>query len=254
MKLKGKRAIVTGGASGIGLGIGTLFVAEGAQVVLVDINSEAAKSAAHELGSGAGGIACDVSDSDSVKAMAATAKEIMGGIDILVNCAGIGPQATFLDLPVETWDKTIGINLTGTFLCSQAVAREMVAGGGGSIINIASISGVRAGTGRTAYGTTKAGIIHLTRQIAIELASRGVRANAISPGPIDTPLARQVHTPAQRERYNRQIPMGRYGEISEIADAALFLASEESSYINGHNLIVDGGFCVGGLLTPEDQE
>jgi NAD(P)-dependent dehydrogenase (short-subunit alcohol dehydrogenase family) len=254
MKLNGKRAIITGGASGIGLGIGTLFGAEGARVVLADINGDAAESAAQKLGNGAFGVAVDVSNVASVTSMVATAKDRLGGVDILVNCAGIGNQATFLYLPFETWEKMIGINLTGTFLCSQAVAREMVAGGGGSIINIASISGVRAGTGRTAYGTTKAGIIHLTRQIAIELASRGVRANTISPGPIDTPLARQAHTPIQRERYCRQIPMGRYGEISEIADAAVFLASAESSYINGHNLVVDGGFCIGGLLTPEDQE
>lgn len=254
MKLQNKVAVVTGGASGIGLRIAEEFVANGAQAALVDVNGDAADSAAAAMEGTAIGIACDVSDPDSVSKMVQQVVDRYGRIDVLVNCAGIGPQTAFLDLSLDMWTKTIGINLTGTFLCSQMVAREMVKNGSGAIVNIASISGVRAGTGRTAYGTTKAGIIQLTKQIAIELGAKGIRANAISPGPVDTPLTKQVHTPAQRERYNRQIPLGRYGETDEMAQAALFLASTDSSYINGHNLIVDGGFCIAGLLTPEDQE
>ncbi len=254
MKLQNKVTLVTGGASGIGLRIAEEFIANGATAVLADVNGEAAIHAAAAIPGKAVGIACDVSNHDSVFQMVQHVLDRFGKIDVLVNCAGIGPQAPFLDLSHDIWNRTIGINLTGTFLCSQIVARQMVKNGSGVIINIASISGIRAGTGRTAYGTTKAGIIQLTKQMAIELGPRGIRANVISPGPVDTPLTKQVHTPAQRARYNRQIPLGRYGETEEMAQAALFLASSDSSYINGHNLIVDGGFCIAGLLTPEDQD
>jgi 3-oxoacyl-[acyl-carrier protein] reductase len=254
MRLDGKVAIVTGGARGIGEGIGELMVAEGARVFLVDLNADSVSQTAERLGDAAEGMPADVSDADSVATMAQTVVERAGGIDVLVNCAGIGTQAPFLDTPLDLWNRAMAANLTGTFLCSQYAAREMAERGGGAVVSIASISGGRAGTGRTVYGTTKAGIIHLTRQMAIELASKGIRANAVSPGPVDTAMTKEVHTRSQRERYYRQIPLARYGGVEEIARAVVFLASEEASYITGHNLYVDGGFMAAGLLTPEDQE
>jgi 3-oxoacyl-[acyl-carrier protein] reductase len=254
MRLDGKVAIVTGGARGIGEGIGKLMLEEGAEVFLVDVNKEGVEATASASGEKAHGVADDISDPGAVERFMSEIESTAGKIDVLVNCAGIGTQSAFLDTPFELWNRAMSINLTGTFLCSQYAARVMAKKGSGTIVNIASISGSRAGTGRTVYGTTKAGIIHLTKQMAIELAANGVRVNAVSPGPVDTELARQAHTPSQRERYHRQIPMARYGSIEEIASAVLFLACDESSYITGHNLIVDGGFTIAGLLTPEDQQ
>ncbi|MFO7984938.1 MAG: SDR family oxidoreductase [Desulfatiglandaceae bacterium] len=253
MRLKGKVAVVTGGARGIGEGIGKLMLREGAEVFLVDLDKEQVHATACSLGEKAYGVVGDVSDPDAVEGFMSHIESTAGKIDVLVNCAGVGTQSSFLQTPFELWNRAMAINLTGTFLCSQHAARIMVKNGRGAIVNIASISGSRAGTGRTVYGTTKAGIIHLTRQMAIELAPRGVRANAVSPGPVDTELARQAHTQTQRERYFTQIPMARYGNIEEIAWAVVFLSSDESSYITGHNLVVDGGFEIAGLLTPEDQ-
>ncbi|MFP4374022.1 MAG: SDR family NAD(P)-dependent oxidoreductase [Spirochaetaceae bacterium] len=255
MRLDGKIAVVTGGARGIGEGIGKLMLQEGAEVFLVDLQKETVEATADALGEKAHGLVADVSDPASIEKLFAEVLDATGGrLDILVNCAGIGTQSPFIDTPLDLWNKAMAINLTGTFLCSQHAARAMTESGGGSIVNIASISGSRAGTGRTVYGTTKAGIIHLTKQMAIELASRGIRANAVSPGPVETELTRQVHTRYQRERYYAQIPQQRYGTIEEIAHAVLFLASEEASYITGHNIDVDGGFMAAGLLTPEDRQ
>lgn len=253
MRLEGKVAVVTGGARGIGEGIGELMGAEGAQVCLVDLDHEAVSKTAENLGAPAAGFASDVSDPASVERVMSEILARTGAIDILVNCAGIGTQASFLDTPLELWQRAMAINLTGTFLCGQYAAREMARRRGGAIVNIASISGERAGTGRAVYGTTKAGIIHLTRQMAIELAEVGIRVNCVSPGPVETEMTREVHTASQRERYYRQIPLARYGSIEEIAEAVVFLASGSASYITGHNLPVDGGFMAAGLLTPEDQ-
>jgi len=254
MRLDGKVAVVTGGARGIGEGIARLMLSEGAQVHLVDVNRDTVEETAGALGDSAHGLAGDVSDPASVETFIQSVVDTAGRIDILVNCAGIGTQAPFLDTPIELWNRAMSINLTGTFLCSRHAARAMANTGGGSIVNIASISGARAGTGRTVYGTTKAGIIHLTRQMAIELAAHGIRANAVSPGPVDTEMTKQVHTQSQRERYYAVIPLARYGTIAEIAQAVVFLASDEASYITGHNIFADGGFMAAGLLTPEDQQ
>jgi 3-oxoacyl-[acyl-carrier protein] reductase len=153
-----------------------------------------------------------------------------------------------LDLTLAEWERNLRINLTGTFLCAQAAARVMVEQGGGRIINIASISGQRGGVGRAAYGAAKAGVIQLTRVMAVELASRGVGVNAISPGPVDTEQSRGTHTPGTRRAYLDRIPLKRYGEGSEIAAAAVFLASSDASFVAGHVLNVDGGFDAAGLI------
>jgi NAD(P)-dependent dehydrogenase (short-subunit alcohol dehydrogenase family) len=166
-----------------------------------------------------------------------------------VNNAGIAKTFPFLDFPLDNWLATMNINLTGTLLCSQRAARLMVPRRWGRIINIASVAGMRAvGKGRTAYGTSKAAVIGLTRQIASELAEHGITANAIAPGPVDTPMTEVLHSPAFRDAYTGAIPMKRYGRPDEIAAAVSFLASENAAYITGATIPVDGGFMSAGAL------
>jgi 3-oxoacyl-[acyl-carrier protein] reductase len=169
-------------------------------------------------------------------------------IDILSNNAGIGGNTPFLDTSLDEWDRILRVNLTGAFVVAQAVAQTMVENGGGRIINIASLSGQRGGEGRAAYGAAKAGLDLLTRVMAVELAPRGINVNAIAPGPIETEMARFAHDDATRAAYNSLTPLARYGTPEEIADAAIFLASDESRYITGHTLNVDGGFRAAGLM------
>jgi 3-oxoacyl-[acyl-carrier protein] reductase len=166
-----------------------------------------------------------------------------------VNNAGIGHAKPVLETTLEEWNRVLAVNLTGQFLCAQAVARVMLAQGGGRIVNVASISGQRGGTGRAAYGAAKAGLILLTKVMAAELAAKGIAVNAISPGPTETEQVRQVHDAATREAYSRLLPMKRYAAPREIAEAALFLASDEASFVCGHILNVDGGFGASGLIT-----
>jgi 3-oxoacyl-[acyl-carrier protein] reductase len=190
----------------------------------------------------------DVSDPDQVEAMVRQTLEVFGRIDILVNNAGIGHVKPFLSITLEEWNRVLQINLTGQFLCAQAVARVMLQEGGGRIVNIASISGERGGTGRAAYGAAKAGVILLTKVMAVELAAKGIRVNAISPGPTETEQVRECHDDATRAAYHSVMPIGRYAAPSEIANVALFLASDEASFVSGHILNVDGGFGAAGLI------
>lgn len=255
MKLHKKVAIITGAGRGIGREIALRFAREGARVVIADIDEKNARSVAAEIAV-ANGEACalklDVADPDSVHAAIAEVLRRFARLDVLVNNAGIGSNAPVLDLTLEEWERNLRINLTGTFLCAQAAARVMVGQGGGRIINIASISGQRGGTGRAAYGAAKAGVIQLTRVMAVELSMHGIGVNAISPGPVDTEQSRGTHTPATRRAYLERIPMKRYGEGSEIAAAAVFLASSDSSFVAGHILNVDGGFNAAGLLFEQE--
>ena len=165
-----------------------------------------------------------------------------------MNNAGIGHVKPFLSITLEEWNRVLQINLTGQFLCAQAVARVMLQEGGGRIVNIASISGERGGTGRAAYGAAKAGVILLTKVMAVELAAKGIRVNAISPGPTETEQVRECHDDATRAAYHSVMPIGRYAAPSEIANVALFLASDEASFVSGHILNVDGGFGAAGLI------
>jgi NAD(P)-dependent dehydrogenase (short-subunit alcohol dehydrogenase family) len=251
MRLQNDVAIVTGAGRGIGSTIATTLAAEGATLVVADLDLDAARRTADAI-TRAGGQAIsspvDIAESAQVQRLIDDTLSRFGRIDILVNNAGVGLNQPFLSTTLEQWELQIRVNLTGTFLCGQAAARAMADRGQGRIVNIASISGQRGGQGRAAYGAAKAGVILLTKVMAVELAPLGVRVNAVSPGPVDTDQSRQTHTPSTRQAYYDRIPARRYGEREEIAAAALFLASRESSFVNGHVLNVDGGFNAAGLV------
>jgi len=173
-----------------------------------------------------------------------------GRIDALVNNAGVALFKPMLETSYEEWSRVLDVNLGGPFLCTQACATVMLKGGGGAVVNVASISGMRASTLRIAYGTSKAALMHLTKQQAAELGNMGIRVNAVSPGPVDTAMAKAVHTAEIRAGYHDAIPLNRYGTEEEIAAAVVFLCSEAASYINGQTLAVDGGFDAAGIGLP----
>jgi NAD(P)-dependent dehydrogenase (short-subunit alcohol dehydrogenase family) len=253
MRLENRVAIVTGGAQGIGKAIAAAFVDDGARVLIGDINAERAAQTAAELGAGGPGVksvAVDVGAATGGQQLVDYCAREFGRVDILVNNAGIGINKRMLDFPLDEWERVIKINLTGAFLCAQAAARKMVEQKSGKIINICSLSGQRGGIGRAAYGAAKAGLELLTKVMAVELAELGIQVNAIVPGPIATDVGRAMHDPATVAAYHFLVPQRRYGEPHEIASAAVFLASSESDYVNGHSLNVDGGFQAAGLMYP----
>jgi 3-oxoacyl-[acyl-carrier protein] reductase len=250
-KVVNKVAIVTGSGRGIGRSIAMRFGREGALVMTADLNAKSAEATADEivaLGGQARSKAVDVGIEAEVHELVASAMQAWHRIDVLVNVAGIGLTKLFLNTTLEQWEKILRVNLTGSFLCSQAVARVMVDQHSGKIINIASLSGQRAGIGRAAYGVSKAGVTMLTKVMAVELAQYGITVNEIAPGPVNTEMTEITHDEATRKEYHRLIPMGRYAEREEIANAAVFLASPEADFINGHTLNVDGGFAAAGLM------
>jgi NAD(P)-dependent dehydrogenase (short-subunit alcohol dehydrogenase family) len=247
-----KVAVITGAARGIGLAVARRFLAEGYRVGLLDIDGTAQEAAAKELNQPDQvlALACDVAIAAQVQASVDAIAQRFGRIDALVNNAGTAVFKPILDTTPEEWERVIAVNLTGPFLCSQACARVMLETGGGAIVNIASISGLRASTLRVAYGTSKAGLMHLTRQQAAELGNMGIRVNAVAPGPVDTAMAKQVHTADIRADYHDAIPLNRYGLEEEIANAVWFLCSDEASFINGQTLAADGGFDATGIGLP----
>ncbi|MGH7997506.1 MAG: SDR family NAD(P)-dependent oxidoreductase [Opitutaceae bacterium] len=257
MRLKDKTAIVTGSGRGIGRDIALRLVAEGSSVLIADLSEAHAKAVAAEITANGGRAAAtrvDVGDPAGAQRLVDAALTNFGRIDCLVNNAGIGLNKPFLTTTLAEWEANLRVNLTGTFLCGQSVARAMVAGGGGRIINIASISGQRGGVGRAAYGASKAGVILLTKVMAVELAPLGVLVNAVAPGPVDTEQSRGAHTEDTRRAYRERIPLHRYGSAAEIAAAVVFLASPEASFVNGHVLNVDGGFDAAGLIFEQELE
>ena len=247
-----KVALVTGAARGIGLATAKRFLAEGWRVALLDIERELLDGAVAALAEPHTTLAlpCDVSDADAVAAAMATVSQCFGRLDALVNNAGVAVFAPLLDTSDADWNRVLAVNLTGPFICTKAAAPLMREHGGGAIVNITSISAVRASTLRSAYGTSKAGLAHLTKQLAVELASLGIRVNAVAPGPVETAMAKAVHTPEIRADYHDAIPLNRYGLEEELAEAVFFLCSERSSYITGQILAVDGGFDAAGIGLP----
>ena len=245
-----KTALITGAARGIGLATAQRFLTEGWRVAMLDRDRDALASAHAAIGSNdAVPIPCDVSDPDHVARAAADADGAFGRIDALVNNAGVAEFSPAADTSLATWREIMATNLDGVFLMSQAIT-PMLARQGGAIVNIGSISGLRASTLRSAYGTSKAAVAHLTKQQAVELAEMGVRVNAVAPGPVETAMAKKVHTPAIRKDYRDHIPLGRYGLESELAAAIWFLCSDEASFITGQVLAVDGGFEAAGVGIP----
>jgi len=247
-----KVALVTGAARGIGLATARRFLAEGWRVALLDIDGDTLGVTMAGLASPEATLAirADVAMPDEVDAAFAALSARFGRLDALVNNAGIAVFKPVLETTHAEWSRVLAVNLTGPFLCTQAAAALMAENGGGSVVNITSISGVRASTLRVAYGTSKAGLAHLTKQQAAELAGLGIRVNAVAPGPVDTAMAKAVHSPAIRADYHDAIPLNRYGREEEIAEAVLFLCSERASYITGQTLAVDGGFEATGIGLP----
>lgn len=247
-----KVALVTGAARGIGLATAKRFLAEGWRVALLDIEGELQSRAAAALDrpDDTLAITCDVSDAVAVAAAIAAVNHRFGRLDALVNNAGVAVFAPVLETSDADWNRIMAVNLTGPFLCTKAAAPLMREHGGGAIVNITSISAVRASTLRSAYGTSKAGLAHLTKQLAVELASLGIRVNGVAPGPVETAMAKAVHTPEIRADYHDAIPLNRYGLEEELAEAIFFLCSERASYITGQILAVDGGFDAAGIGLP----
>jgi NAD(P)-dependent dehydrogenase (short-subunit alcohol dehydrogenase family) len=278
----GRVALVTGAARGIGLAIAQWFLARDWRVALIDIDRPTLARTAAEWGDDERVLAlpCDVSLPDEVQRAVEAIAARFGRIDALVNNAGVAVFKPVAQTTYDEWRHVMATNLDGPFICTQAVAPVMLrqaslgrpkrpdpaepvsgsfgargdaseasqaAGSRGSIVHIASISGLRASTLRVAYGTSKAALIHLMRQQAAELGAQGIRVNAVAPGPVETAMAAQVHTPAIRAGYHAAIPLGRYGTPQEIADAVGFLCSDAASYINGQMLAVDGGFDATGI-------
>lgn len=247
-------AIVTGAARGIGLATTQLMLAEGWQVAMIDRDAPALMAAAEGL-ENVFPLVCDVSDPEQVSAMVAKVVDRFGRIDALVNNAGVADFRPLAETDLAIWREVMATNLDGVFLTSQTVLPHLKATRG-AIVNIASISGLRASTLRVAYGTSKAAVIHLTRQQAAELGEWGVRANCVAPGPVDTKLALAVHSPAIRAAYHDSIPLNRYGREHEIAEAIVFLCSKRASYVTGQVIAVDGGFDAVGVGLPalRDQQ
>jgi 2-deoxy-D-gluconate 3-dehydrogenase len=244
--LSGRTAIVTGGAMGIGLGIARRLHEAGASVVIADLDPDAAERAAEELRSrrdeSAVSVRVDVSDPDDVERMVDTAVETFGGIDILVNNAGIFPMLPLSDLDLDTFQRVLNVNLTGLYLCTKAASARMIAQGrGGRIVNITSIDALHPSmVGLSHYDASKHGAWGFTKNVALELAPHDIRVNAIAPGGIRTPGVGDVDEETLKS-FEAMIPMGRMGEPDEIGRAALFLASELSSYMTGAQIVVDGG-------------
>lgn len=250
MSLEGKVAVVTGGGGAIGRATALRLAKNGASIAVVDLRLDSAEETAHLVNQAGGQAVPIVADVSSVEQVDLMVKETLAAferLDVMVSNAGVGELRKFFDVTPESWERVMRVNLTGPFLCGQAAAREMVKRKWGRIVNVASISGQKAGWGRTAYGTSKAGVIHLTKQMAMELGPLGITVNAIGPGPVDTEMTKTGHTPKTREAYLQSIPAGRYGLPEEMASAIAFLASDESAYINGHCINVDGGYVAAGI-------
>lgn len=247
-----KVALVTGAARGIGLAVARRFLADGFDVALLDIEGDLlAKSVSSlDVPDATLAVTCDVSDANAVASAVAEVERRFGRLDVLVNNAGVAVFAPLMETSDADWSRVLAVNLTGPFLCTKAAVPMMRQHGGGAIVNITSISGLRASTLRSAYGSSKAGLAHLTKQLAVELAELGIRVNGVAPGPVDTAMAKAVHSREIRADYHDAIPLNRYGLEEELAEAIFFLCSDRASYITGQILAVDGGFDAAGIGLP----
>jgi 3-oxoacyl-[acyl-carrier protein] reductase len=244
MRLEGKSAIVTGAGRGIGKAIARKFLQEGAGVFVCDVDGNRVEDAQSELAAfgTVHGLAADVTDREEVEDLVHRARSALGRIDVLANNAGIARFEPFLEITDRNWNDTLAVNLTGVFLCSQLVAREMIEQDSGAIVNMASTNGILGEPGLAHYNASKAGVILLSRTMAVELAPHNVRVNSVCPGFILTDLAQEggMSEDVIRE-YTAKIPLNRYGRVEEVANAFAFLASDEASFITGAELVVDGG-------------
>ncbi|SNT71772.1 SDR family NAD(P)-dependent oxidoreductase [Paracoccus seriniphilus] len=243
-----KTVIVTGAARGIGLATTKQFLAEGRRVAMIDRDAEALMAEAAQL-QDVLPVVCDVSRPDQVESMMAQVATAFGRIDALINNAGVADFGPIEETTFERWRSVMSTNLDGVFLCSQAAIPHLKRVQG-AIVNIASISGLRASTLRVAYGTSKAAVVHLTQQQAAELGEYGIRANCVAPGPVRTKLAMAVHSPEIIAAYHDAIPLNRYGSEDEIASVIVFLCSGNASYVTGQTIASDGGFQSTGVGLP----
>jgi meso-butanediol dehydrogenase/(S,S)-butanediol dehydrogenase/diacetyl reductase len=247
-------ALVTGGASGIGAACVKRFSAEGAIVIGLDINavpeSEWAERGASRF------VVVDVRNEDSIRAAVSSVLQEQERLDIVVNAAGVEGIGTVIDIDREEWERVIGVNLTGTFLVCKHVLPVMVAAGGGSVVNLSSVEGLEAIQSQPAYSASKGGVVLLTRNLAIDFGAAGVRVNCLCPGLVRTPMTEMLFDDGIaeiRDRFIAQHMLGRAGLPEEIASAALFLASDDASFVTGHALVVDGGFTAGRRLVPPGE-
>jgi NAD(P)-dependent dehydrogenase (short-subunit alcohol dehydrogenase family) len=256
-RLSDKVALITGAGSGIGRVAAELFASEGAAVVVADVTADAARDTVTAITSAGGralAVTVDVADEGQVTDMVGATMDAFGALHVLFNNAGIfpGDDGGVLDTPPSTWDRVMQVNLKGVWLGCRAAVPAMIDSGGGSIVNVASfVALMGAATAQVAYTASKGGVLAFTRELAVEYARSGIRANSLCPGPIDTPLlAELLADPVRRQRRLVHVPMGRLGRPEEIARAALFLASDESSFMTGSALVVDGGITAA-YVTPE---
>ena len=255
-RLDGKVVVITGAAGGIGREAALLFSGEGARVCVADVDPDAGEQTASECRD-AFFHEVDVASEESVRALYEATAERYGGIDVLYNNAGIMPadDASVLDTGADAWERVLAVNAKGVFLCCKHGIPHLLERGGGSVINVASfVALMGAATSQIAYTASKGAVLSLSRELAVEFARRGVRVNALCPGPVETPLLMRLFSddPAAYERRRVHLPMGRLAQAREIAQAALFLASDEASYVNGATFLVDGGLSAA-YVTPLDE-
>src|SRR5271163_1987481 len=246
--LKDKRVLITGGASGIGAATAARFLEEGSQVCVLDRDSAACAAIRQQLPGISEAIIADVTDLKQVQSAFARAVRLMGGVDVLINNAGISIRHKFLDITPEEWDKVIAVNLTGVFYVAQTAARHMMQGHGGVILQTASTNGIMGYPFYADYNATKAGVIELTRSMALELAPK-IRVCAVAPGYVLTPMQRAEYTDAMLDEVNRKIPLRRHAQPEEIAALFAFLASDDATYMTGHVYTIDGAETAGGLAS-----
>ena len=246
--LRGKRVLITGGASGIGAATAKRFLEEGARVVVLDCNDEALRRIEKSLPSLSGAISADVSDADAVARAFGELNKLLGGLDVLINNAGISVRQSFMDITPEQWRRVMDVNLNGMFFVAQQAARRMLAGDGGVILNMGSTNGIMGYLFYADYNASKAGVIELTRSMALELAPK-VRVNCVCPGFILTPMQEAEYTPEMMRDFESKVPLKRLGRPEEVAALFAFLASDDAAFITGHYFVIDGGEIAGGLAS-----